>query len=289
MGALRSSFVLMGVGLAVITFGQGCLAPAAADQTGPSWHLTVQGGRMTARVQDAPLEMILREISRRLPLTVSIQGPAARDLVTVRFRNLPVEDGIRKVLEGKEYAIIHARPASPDMRHAGWSSVREILVFSGPGSGAPEEDRWMKLGGAAEGRTAPAPRAVDEEPRAHAQTLRLEEMAELSDGEELLPALVRALDDKDLSVRAKALDVLEDTLGPIPFQQLAHMAEAERDPLMRSRALMLLAFRAEERAVQPLTRALQDPDADVRRMASDLLAQLGVTSPAPPAPRQDLP
>lgn len=244
---------------------------------------------MTARVQDAPLETILRELSRRLPLTVSIQGPAARDLVTVRFRNLPVEEGIRRVLEGKEYAIIHTPPQSPAMRHAGLSSVREILVFSGPDSGGPEGAQWMQMGGAVQGRRAPESHVADEGRQAGPSTLQLEEMGDLSDGEELLPALARALEDQDLSVRAKAMDVLEDTLGPVPVQQLAHIAEAERDPLMRSRALMLLAFRAEGSAVQPLTRALQDPDADVRQMASDLMDQLGLRSPAQTRPRPEHP
>ncbi len=277
--------------LAAISFAGACVLPAVADTTAPSpsWQLTVQGGRMTALVQDAPLEMIMREISRRVRLAVSIQGPVARDLVTVRFQNLPVEEGIRKVLEGKEYAIIHNPSLYRERTEAGLSSVREILVFSRPGSGANEGSEWMKLGGAAEEPRAPAPAGAVNGPKLDNPLLRLEEMSDLADEDELLPALARALEDQDARVRAKAMEILEDTLGPIPVGPLSQIAETERDPLMRSRALTLLAFRGEGAAVQPLTRALQDPAADVRELASELLKQLGLTTPAQPTPPATLP
>lgn len=244
---------------------------------------------MTARVQDVPLETVLRELSRRGSLTVSIQGPVASDPVSVRFRNLPLEEGIQKVLEGKEYAIIHNSRPSSDVRHAGLSSVREIIVFSGPGYGASEGGEWMRVGGAAERPKAPAPRVLGEGPQPVNPMLQLEEMGDMADEDELLPALARALEDQDPRLRAKAMDVLEDTLGPIPIPQLTQIAQTDRDALMRSRALTLLAFRGEGSAVQPLTHALQDPDDAVRKLAADLLSQLGLASPAEPAPLAELP
>ncbi len=249
---------------------------------------------MTAQVQNAPLETVLREISRRVPLTVSIQGPVARALVSVRFTNLPLEEAIRKVLEGKEYAIIRKFGSSPAVGQGETSTLREIIVFSAPGAGAYEADAWINVSNGAPQPSAPqasAPQpstpplsAIGRESKGGNLMLQLEEMGDLADEDELLPVLARALEDQDARVRAKAMEVLEDTFGPIPVRQLARIAETDRDPLMRSRALTLLAFRAEESAGQPLTRALQDSDADVRELASSLLNQLALSAHAQPVP-----
>ncbi len=239
---------------------------------------------MTAQVQNAPLETVLREISRRVPLTVSIQGPVARALVSVRFTNLPLEEAIRKVLEGKEYAIIRKFGSSPAVGQGETSTLREIIVFSAPGAGAYEADAWINVSNGAPQPSAPPLSAIGRESKGGNLMLQLEEMGDLADEDELLPVLARALEDQDARVRAKAMEVLEDTFGPIPVRQLARIAETDRDPLMRSRALTLLAFRAEESAGQPLTRALQDSDADVRELASSLLNQLALSAHAQPVP-----
>lgn len=259
---------------------------ASAETLGasPSWQVTVKEGRMTARVHNAPLGTVLREISQRVPLAVSIQGPVAQAPISVRFQNLTLEEALRKVLEGKEYAIIRRKKSSPVAGTAGMSALREIIVLSAPGGDSYQTDAWMNVGGGTTQPRTPAPTGLGAGPKPGSLIQQLEEMSDVADEDELLPVLARALEDQDLRVRTKALDVLEETLGPIPVRQLARIAETERDPLMRSRALTLLAFRAEGDAGQPLTRALQDPDAEVRELASDLLNQLGLASPRQPVP-----
>ncbi len=259
---------------------------AAADTMAPSpsWQVTVQGQRMSARVQDTPLETVLREISRRMPLTVSIQGTVAQAPISVRFKNLPLDEGIKKVLEGKEYAIIRRQSSSPAAGQAEASTLREVIVFSAPGSDAYVTGTWTDVSGGVARPSAPALSAIESQPEPGSLMLQLEEMGDLADEDESLPVIARALEDQDARVRAKAMEVLEESFGPIPIRQLARIAETERDPLMRSRALTLLAFRAEGSAGQPLTRALQDPDAEVRELASDLLSQLGLPVPARSAP-----
>lgn len=283
--------------VAAIAITGACVLPAAAETIvpSPSWQLTVRGGRMTARVQDAPLETVLREISRRVPMTVSIQGAVARELVSVQFRDLPVEEGIRKVLQGREYAIIHRTPPFAGAGGQEQAGPREVIVFSGPGSETSGADAWMSVGDGTGPPRVPAPGRGGGGPKPGTlmgeleEMGELEQMGELADEDELLPVVAQALEDRDPRVREKAMEVLEESLGPIPVRQLAHIAESERDPLMRSRALTLLAFRAEESAGPSLTRALQDPDAEVRALASDLLTHLGLAPPSRASSRKERP
>lgn len=64
-------------------------------------------GHISAKIRNSPLEKVLKEImsqsGARIWLSDSIEGT-----VTVEFQNIPIGEGVRRILKDKNYAFAYA-------------------------------------------------------------------------------------------------------------------------------------------------------------------------------------
>src|SRR6266571_7622569 len=72
--------------------------PTPAKATEPTPGITVKDGRVTAYVENRPLEWVLEEISRKARLAMVRAGDVGGERVSVRFQDLPVDEGLRQIL-----------------------------------------------------------------------------------------------------------------------------------------------------------------------------------------------
>jgi HEAT repeat protein len=93
---------------------------------------------------------------------------------------------------------------------------------------------------------------------------------------EMARLLIAHLKDKDELVRAEAIVSLF-RMGPKAKEAVAPLTDllkSEKHPLIRSNAVMALEEIDPEAAVEPLNRALRDPEAHVRVVAADALSRI---------------
>jgi hypothetical protein len=197
------------VWVAVLLVGGPLGDVSAAGEAGPAgpapWFVVVEGDRLTVQLDRVPLPLVLAEVARQAGLYVS-GGEAAGDvLVSETFRDLPLAEGIQRLLGAQSHVLVSARaPAAPGAP-ARWR-ISEIVVLSraqAPAAGQP-----------AAASQAP-PRAVPD-PQVRIQAL--EAWMEQRQGDSVDP-LTYALVDPDEHVRARAQALWERVLegqGPGP-------------------------------------------------------------------------
>jgi len=94
--------------------------------------------RLTVRLKEAPLDAVLEEIGRRVPVEITILG-ALRDPLSIQFRDLPLEEGLAKLLRGHGWARLYgrARPGEP-------ATLKRIVIVpasaGGVGAAAPGQE-----------------------------------------------------------------------------------------------------------------------------------------------------
>lgn len=271
-------------------------AVASTDAAARTLVLSVKGDRVSATIAQAPLREVLAELARQVPLRLSITGPVAEERVSVSFRHLPLAEGIERILAGRSYALIYASPQAAS-GVVGRVRIVEIVLLPReglPANAAPSGPLATERAQAPGEAVSPprpaggAPSVPEDLPvdwlrhqsrdaaNPAERVAALEALTERSESQEVLPTLTAALADPDATVRAAALALIKDTGDAIPLAPVTEVAVADASPKLRMQALALLAKRAKAEAADPLTRALKDPDPQVRERARALLDKLGI-------------
>jgi type II secretory pathway component HofQ len=60
--------------------------------------------RLTVEVKDVSLVWLLQEIARQSGLTLEYNG-SLEERVTIRFNNLPIDEGLRRILHEQNFAL----------------------------------------------------------------------------------------------------------------------------------------------------------------------------------------
>jgi len=218
LGALTTSVILL-------SLLWGVMASAEPSNASPhSLVLTVRGDRMSVKIDQVSLREVLAELARQVPLTVYVTGPVAEEPVAMTFRNLPFEKGVRQILEGKQYVLIHDRPYSANGAH-GEGRIVKILIMprvGSPSGMAPMDTKKPRPSVATNpirqtgtpGANGPRLEQLRRQAlEAKNPTDRAEALEALSDqgkAAEVLPILATALQDEDPSVRELAKELLND-------------------------------------------------------------------------------
>ncbi len=217
LGALTISAVLL-------SFPWGMTASAEPSNTSPRpLVLSVRGDRISVKIDHVSLQEVLAELARQVPLTVYVAGPVAQEPVAMTFRNLPLEEGVKRILEGKQYVLIHDRPSSANGAPGGGRIVKILVMprVGSPSGIAALETKKPRPPVASPVRQTVTPVAKGpklEQLRRQALEAKnpsdraeaLEALSEQGKGEEVLPTLAKALQDKDESVREVALELLNE-------------------------------------------------------------------------------
>ena len=78
--------------------------------------------KLTAKIEHVPLQDVLQDLANRLSINVSLLGFDGPHRVSTSFTELPIEQGIERLLQGQDYALLYTGPSS--------SHIKEIIVLS---------------------------------------------------------------------------------------------------------------------------------------------------------------
>lgn len=261
---------------------------AAAESSAFTDHVDVRDGRLTVRVRDMPLATLLQVIARKSAFRV-VTALSMRDLVSADFRDVPLEEGLRRLLKHQNLILVFERAAPTGQASASDLPARLAAVLAWPkGERRPLEGDDLQAGVSGE-----ADAGRDGTPDMHRLVKEALQATEPDDRQEAVTALghsglaeaagplMAALQDADAAVRNEAVEALKRLLsssGPeaFPRDDIVGMAARERNPEARIAALEVLQQIVQEwedtSAQAQLERSSRDPDPRVRAAAARLLA-----------------
>lgn len=130
--AVRRSPPLLLILLVGFLEGLGSLSARAEPRPpgAPAWVLVVQGDRLTVELKGVPLGAVLADLARQAGLRVALSEATGQDLVSARFRNMPLDQGIRRLLGPRSYVLVYA-PRASGPSAPGPGRISEVMVLSG--------------------------------------------------------------------------------------------------------------------------------------------------------------
>jgi hypothetical protein len=274
--------VLLLIGVLILPFlgwWEGRIKTASASET--SFILAIHDNLLSAKIETVSLTKVLERLAQLTLIESSLDGSIGNETVTVEFENLPLEEGIRRILQGKSYALTYSQTSFSrgDAALPKVVGIRVVPKGAGPNTAKRDADSVIVPQNRTEilGQPNPQQEQARESLAAADTKARLAALTALMEGAEekkaeALQTIVAGLKDEDADVREAALDVLENGDGPVPLEPLSEVAMNDGRPQHRMAALMLLAERNGQAALGPLKQALKDPDPGVSEMAQTLLA-----------------
>src|SRR5262249_42963563 len=106
---------------------------ATKSQTQHTWQVaseagarvTVVQGRLSVDLRDADIQTVLAQIAKQAGITL-LTGPLERQTVSVQFTDVPLEQGVRRLL--RLVSLNHVMLSAPDP--AGRVALKELRVFA---------------------------------------------------------------------------------------------------------------------------------------------------------------
>jgi hypothetical protein len=306
IGAARPATLL------AAAIGLGCLtlpySRAAAESPAAAADLTVTGadGRLSVRLDAAPLKAVLEAIAAQSDVRITLRG----DPGTVQpqeFADLPLDAGIRR-LTGERRLMMLFQP-SDDPGEPG--RLREVWVYGDPPVSdltraqrpltrtlgeltkqpppdAPEPPSYQELAtkdkagrlGAIRGLARQQDDAaidvlgalVGHDPDATVRRIAATALGNIG-GEAVVGALEAALADADVEVRIQAMRGLHAIDPEAAAASLGELALGDADPGLRRQAVHLLATLRSDEARSTVELAASDPDDAVRQAAEEALTR----------------
>ena len=252
---MKPNHIMSVVVLLLVTLG----STARADEA-PRLEVALADGRLSGDAAEAPLQSILDRIGELSGARVRFgdgDASSAGEPITIAFDRLPLEDGLRRLLKGKDFVLAYAR-----------SRLEEARVYSTTPLNAPSapDAGVARLRG--EALTNPDPQA---------RLRALEGLAANADQRAALDAVVDVLErEANPGLLERALDIVRGERS-VPLGPIVKLAVANPAPAVRTKALGCLGEQAgrDPRARQTLeAAAADDPAPAVRTAARTLLQQL---------------
>jgi hypothetical protein len=298
----RRRAVVAGLGLLALGYaGAPAIHAEEAPAAAPELAVTVAGGRLSVRLDEAPLEAVLEAIAAQAGVAITIRGDPG--LVSAQqFADLPLDAGIRRLAGERGLLMVFAD--ADDRGQPG--RLREVRVYGEPPPDDRARPRTRTLGRVASApnppasEPAPAPPGYEELAKTSKgeRLTALRGLARLADaaalevlgavllrdpdatvrriaatalgnigGEAVVPALEAALADPDVEVRIQAMRGLHAIDPEAAAASLGELALGDADPGLRRQAVHLLATLRSAEARATIELAASDPDDSVREAA----------------------
>ena len=113
---------------------------ARESQTQRTWQVASEGwarvtvvqGRLSVDLREADMQTVLAEIAKQAGFTL-LTGPLERQTVSVQFADVPLEQGVRRLL--RLASLNHVMLSAPDA--AGRVALKELRVFAAGNTRSP--------------------------------------------------------------------------------------------------------------------------------------------------------
>lgn len=271
--ALRKSLRLVVLAISIMFISEGPTEAKVIHTSSSPWHLNIKDSSFGVTIPGIPLREVLEVLGTELSISVSIKGPVGNETVSMSFTDLSFEEGIKRILNGKEYALFHKSSINAQQSF-NKSHIRQILVLSKPSPSSNASNRWVDISKTGTSPVDDYKRRVLEAPLARDRVNAFDMIVSRGKDSDITQVLSHTLRDPDSNVRRYVLEYLEDGSAPLPEYEVATIADQDEHPKLRAIALSLLAYRGSNNNVHQIKRALQDPDKDVRQTAAALLEDL---------------
>ena len=281
---LRPAIILTAVLLAGLPDTSALSAQAPAPEaSAPSQSVTVDRGVLTVDVRDMPLDEVLRTISERSGVNITVHSGGATK-VTQTFSGLGLDEGIRRLAPAYNVVLVYGS-AEPEGRpgatrlvevHVYETSKSPVTAVVDPQQRSTQLRTVRELSRRAHAREPGALTALADllarDPDPAVRRSAAEALANLREPE-AVTALRTGASDQDPTVRGRSLTSLgqmrdEDSVG-----LFAHGATRDPDPSVRRSAVWALSTLQSEEARRALEVAASDADPLVKQAAAGALKQ----------------
>lgn len=232
-------------------------------------------GRLSAKLKNSPLKEVLKEIMSQSKSKIWL-GDLSDEAITIEFQDIPIREGIHKILKDKNYAFIYA--------------PREIQEGKLSIMGTTKSDEFF-----VEEEEMEEPQEIHQQymERNDREKVSFESLVkdamENEDSErreEAIIALGESRDKKAVEVISKALtnDTSEDvrlsaidallSIGDGSIIQPLSLAMKDQKPSIRESAIEALGAIGDATAIESIKNALNDQDDAVRELAKEILAEI---------------
>ncbi|MEP9410124.1 MAG: HEAT repeat domain-containing protein [Candidatus Brocadia sp.] len=268
------------VSLLIFTAGMMHVLQAGIPSGEEVLDIKFSNGQLSARIKNSPLEKVLKEImsqsGARIWLSDSMDG-----IVTVEFQNIPIGEGVRRILKDKNYAFAYAIHETKEGKLSIISASKSREVFTKvkeetpppPREGMPvvKKEKPKKEKTSFESLAKDALENEDPGKR---------EDAIIALGEGKYPGAIEIIskalaNDPNEDVRLSAIDALLE-IGDESIAEHLSIALRDRDPWVRESAVEALGEVGGEAAIEFIKSALNDEDGSVRELAQETLEELNV-------------
>jgi hypothetical protein len=260
--AVRSTcsiFVVAVLGLMLLGSGR------IHDDVVPLWVDASPAG-LTVFAEDVPLRSILDEIGRATGVRIRVDG-GDQENVTIAFEDLPVEEGLRRLLRGKDFFMMSAPRGAIEAAH----------VYR-RGAPPPAGARVSAGAGAAVSQPRQDVASIRSEAIANPSSRRrlraLERLAANADADAAMGTVVEVLErESNPQLLERALDIAGQDPST-PLDVIVNLARRNPDAQVRIKALDHLSQRdrSDARVRHTLeVLATDDPAPEVRTVARRLL------------------
>ncbi len=236
--------------------------------------------QLSAKIKNSPLEKVLKEImsqsGARIWLNDSIDGT-----VTIEFQNIPIGEGVRRILKDKNYAFTYSLHDGKEGKLSIVRASKSKEIFTKvkeepprkspqkPGLPVAKKDKPKKEKLSFESLAKNALENEDAGKREDA-VIALGESKNTKAIEIISKALAN---DPVEDVRLSAIDALMD-IGDKSIVDPLSIALKDRDPWVRESAVEALGEVGGEAAIEFVKSALNDEDGSVRELAQETLDEL---------------
>jgi hypothetical protein len=269
-------------------------ASVAQEATQPDpFHVEWSQSRLSVQARNIPLRRILNEIARKTE--IQMNGiDLLRETVTVNLDQAPLYDGLRTILDGKDYVLIHFHESSDH------PPTLTLMILGQPGSspspfvytpshtqGDQQEttldpnERLSQLEGSIKEQPANLrdilhAAAQDSEPFVRELAYRQLYALDEDDARNLLE---RDASSDDVDLRRTALSSFFDLYhASHPSDVLDMLTEAASDDNLDIRTTAFESLTRLEGGLVEIERKLDDPDPEIRIVAIDVMASQGQES-----------
>jgi hypothetical protein len=213
--------------------------------------LSIHDERLSATLRQATVGEVFAELARQTGIHVQVEKAAAIETVSAEFTNLPLDEGIKRILQGKNYALTYSEGTHDRRGGAKIMAVRVLPTSTEPIPSEPVSDV----------ATGPNPRLG---------TSVVVQGAEIGD-RSALASFLSATRDADPRARRTAVIALGYLGDEFAVDALGRLLLSDSDKNVRRAATEALAEIGSPQALPELGRALKDQDLVVQRNAAEAI------------------
>lgn len=189
-------------------------------------------------IKDEPLKKVLERISDQHGITFVLPPSLAEEKVMIRFSDLPLEEGLSKILSPYNHIFIYREPQRPAKSSV--ARLEKIRIFPHQYEGRVQEPLMKITEGASESRGAVPSENTGKERAASSD--------EGSRGETYIETLTTTLQGRDSASKLDAIEVLKNAPSADALRALS-IAMRDNDPQVKNEAVSALKELGKELAI----------------------------------------